>query len=248
MNVPINDYLTFLCEQSNQLNAIQTNVSIMITSKELNILSISDALARQFGVTQTIIGKPIENIKSLAAYSETLNKYEKKILNNEQDKSFLFLYVLEEVNSNEIISYFSYKNRILDPNNNCVGILNVFTKFDLKSSQYLMLDSMNSFYKMHNNISNTQLNQLSQYYKEICYLITLNYSSKQIAHVINLIYPKQKVRTENTINKAKLYICQQLGLKTSKLNTLKEYLIKYEFYKDIPLNMLQCIKGVHWIC
>jgi hypothetical protein len=85
--------------------------------------------------------------------------------------------------------------------------------------------------------------RLSDYEHEVCYLLTMNWSCKQIAEFLNTYRPKSVPRGVDTIYKCRNRICDKLGLVEYSTAGLREHLISLGMHKKMPQSFFKHILG-----
>lgn len=166
-----------------------------------------------------------------AMYSTTPLKYVYFIHNNNQ--------------TNNLQPVICTNERLLNKEtNNTIGVLITTYNFQLNGMLNLLLEKkdknlLGGFELMFSQTQELNL-KLSEYYFEISYLITLDFTGQEIADFMNKHRPPEnnKLRTKDTIEKAKRYICDQLNLSNYNGLALKKYLISLGINKYIPANFV----------
>ena len=85
--------------------------------------------------------------------------------------------------------------------------------------------------------------RLSEYEQEVCYLLTLNWSCRQIADFLNKHRPKPNPRGVDTIYKCRNRICDKLGLSDYSPVNLRALLVGMGMHKKMPQSFFNQISG-----
>jgi len=85
--------------------------------------------------------------------------------------------------------------------------------------------------------------RLSEYEHEVCYLLTMNWSCKQIAEFLNAYRPKTVPRGVDTIYKCRNRICDKLGRVDYSTAGLRDHLISLGMHKKMPQSFFKHILG-----
>jgi len=85
--------------------------------------------------------------------------------------------------------------------------------------------------------------KLSEYEHEVCYLLTMNWSCKQIAEFLNKYRPKPLPRGVDTIYKCRNRICDKFGLSDYNTANLREHLVGAGMHRKMPRSFFRHISG-----
>lgn len=141
-----------------------------------------------------------------------------------------------------------FKKRILhhEPTKSILGTIYSGYDVELKDfvsliPNYIIQFGSTGSLKVIDYSSTDKLN-LNEYEQEICFLLLLNWTPRQIAEFMNIFKPENSERTLDTIIKKKNYICQKLGI-PNKTECLCEYLVSINFHSNIPKSFYSRIVG-----
>jgi len=116
-------------------------------------------------------------------------------------------------------------------------VLNIMPNYITQFGKTASIESIDKNSKILENI------MLTEYEQEICFLFLLNWNFKQIANFMNYYRPIPQQRTIDTIIKKKNYICNKLGIGSTLLTDLQDFLVAIDFHNKIPLSFLRFIVG-----
>lgn len=213
-------------------------------------LALTDYASYVYGLNENskIIGRT-----TLEAFGDTYRTISHQI--TELDK-YLLRSDLKSISS---INFFNYKDNIqsrmvfryklIDPksrkplgilyeeissglNNDCVSILGSLGQKLIKTSLK---------YNAHDIIKT-----LTPYEHELCFLISLGWSIKQIQAFMNNISP-DKPRSFDAIIKKKNVICHKFNFEYTNISALQDFLVLHKIYKQIPLKLLSRLEGSYLI-
>jgi hypothetical protein len=120
---------------------------------------------------------------------------------------------------------------------NLTDVLNIIPNYIIRFGATGSIEAINNNTKIVNNTT------LTNYEQEICFLLLLNWSFKQIADFMNFFRPIKTQRTMDTIIKKKNYICQKLGLASTILSNLQEFLVSINFHNKMPASFFKIVIG-----
>lgn len=85
--------------------------------------------------------------------------------------------------------------------------------------------------------------RLTEYEQEICFLLILNWSYKQISSFLNKYRPQSTERTADTIYKCMNRICEKLGVSGRSSSHLREMLIGMGMHRKMPRSFFDRLVG-----
>lgn len=236
-------HISFINQISSSIRLLSKTNSIIMGIKDINSRHIiaTDKYARTIGLVKgtELCGRFDKDLpcESIARYSETFVAQDLELL-----KSFD---VNKTVTALNIHNYSDgFRSRIIKKNllihqksKSILGVL--YHGYDIELSDILnilpacFLRSNKEPYLLANRYDN-KIN-LTEYEKEICFLILQNWDMKNIADFMNQTRPLKINRSADTIVKKKNYICHKLGLNSILLESLKSYLIANNLHKKIKM-------------
>lgn len=85
--------------------------------------------------------------------------------------------------------------------------------------------------------------KLTEYEQEICFLLILNWSYKQISDFLNKYRPQPTERTADTIYKCRNRICEKLGMAGCSSSRLRDMLIGMGMHRKMPHSFFDRLVG-----
>jgi hypothetical protein len=86
---------------------------------------------------------------------------------------------------------------------------------------------------------------LTEYEHEVCFLLIMNWSLRQIANFMNKYRPTSNQRSADTISKCSKRIGEKLGIADAGLHTLREHLISSGIHRKMPGAFFGRLIGSH---
>jgi len=248
------EHLAYIDQFKDSTDFLATQMKLMFSLKNTDFRGIigSDESAKVFGLKsgqdfadRHIVDYPCEGIAKCA---EQITQQEQELINScDVNKKLEVLCVFEycdglkSVIANKHLFHHKPSASILgiigDAKNVKLGeFINIIPTYILR------FGAVGSMEPMEKNIKIQDV-MLSEYEQEICFLFLLGWGFKQIADFMDVFRPDVILRTVDTVNREKNYICQKLGLTGTNLKNLCEYLFSLGFHTKIPESFYQRIIG-----
>ena len=85
--------------------------------------------------------------------------------------------------------------------------------------------------------------KFSEYEHEVCYLVTMNWTCRQIVDFLNAFHPKAVPRSIDTIYKCRNRICDKVGIPDYSMEKLRATLISMGLHQKMPQSFFNRILG-----
>lgn len=252
----------FTEEQTNYINQLkyattllseQISTLMLIKDIDSRLIVGSDASAKVFGLTngRDLSGMCISDIPcpSVAEHAQQFKLQDEKLM--KQDDITTPLECLDVIGYSDGVKTSITTKQIVfhQPSLSILGttstafrvklrdFVNIIPRYSFKFGAIGSVESINSKTKLLCDI------KLTDYEQEICFLLLLDWSYKEIAEFMNQSRPERTTRSADTIIKKKDRICQKLLLRGSYLKTLIDYLVSINFHHKMPSTFYSRIIG-----